>query len=102
MTMSVTMNNKKDRYADQPTFSEKKDYRPADVKEKGLVFVGHEVSDDRTAMNQFLHYDQLYTIRHGWNSKFFIGLLEGKIMGTQCPQCGDSWVPVRSHCWNLD
>jgi len=53
-------------------------------------------------MNQFLHYDQLYTIRHGGNSKFFKGLLEGKIWGTRCPKCGDTWTPVRTHCWNLD
>lgn len=23
-------------------------------------------------------------------------------MGTRCPACGDTWVPVRTHCWNLD
>jgi uncharacterized OB-fold protein len=102
MTVTVVMKHKKEKFADPPKFTEKKNYRPSDVKETGLVFVGHEVSEDRTAMNQFLHYDQLYTIRHGWNSKFFIGLLEGKIMGTRCPKCGDSWVPVRTHCWNLN
>ena len=53
-------------------------------------------------MNQFLHYDQLYTIRHGWNSKFFIGLLDGKKWEHVVPKCGDSWVPIRTHCWNLD
>jgi len=102
MMEAVTMKKKKEKFADTPTFTEKKDYRPAGVKETGLAFVGHEISEDRTSMNQFLHYDQLYTIRHGWNSKFFIGLLDGKIMGTRCPKCGDSWVPVRTHCWNLD
>ncbi len=101
MMEAVTMKKKKEKFADPPIFSTKKEYRPKDVKETGLVFVGHEISEDRTVMNQFLHYDQLYTIRHGWNSKFFIGLLDGKIMGTRCPKCGDSWVPVRTHCWNL-
>jgi len=86
----------------KPVFTEKVEYRPKDVKETGLHFVGHEISDDGKVMNQFLHYDQLYTIRHGWNSRFFIGLLEGKIWGTTCPKCGDTWVPVRTHCWNLD
>jgi len=98
----VTIKNKKNKFSEAPVFTEKKEYRPEQVKETGLAFVGHEISEDRTTMNQFLHYDQLYTIRHGWNSKFFIGLLDGKIMGTRCPICGDSWVPVRTHCLNLD
>jgi uncharacterized OB-fold protein len=102
MMKAVAVKKKKEKFADPPVFSERKDYRPVDVKETGLAFIGHEVSEDRTAMNQFLHYDQLYTVRHGQNSKFFIGLLDGKIMGTRCPTCGDSWVPVRTHCWNLD
>jgi len=97
-----TVVKKKKKFADAPNFTEKKDYRPKDVKETGLEFIGHEVTDDEKAMNQLLHYDQLYTIRHGWNSKFFKGLLEGKIYGTRCPKCGDTWVPVRTHCWNLD
>ena len=97
----VTIMKKTKKFAKEPDFTEKKYYRPDDVKETGLVFIGHEISDDGNVMNQFLHYDQLYTIRHGWNSKFFIGLLEGKILGTRCPKCGDIWVPVRTHCWNL-
>ncbi len=101
MMEAPMVKKKKEKFADAPEFSERKDYRPEGVKETGLAFVGHEISEDRTAMNQFLHYDQLYTIRHGWNSRFFIGLLEGKIMGTRCPVCGDTWVPVRTHCWRL-
>ena len=101
--MSETMVIKKGKkFAEEPNFTEKKSYKPENVKETGLAFVGHEISDDGNAMNQFLHYDQLYTIRHGWNSRFFKGLLDGKIWGTRCPKCGDTWVPVRSHCWNLD
>ena len=86
----------------KPEFTEKKIYRPKDVKEIGLKFIGHEISKDGNTMNQFLHYDQLYTIRHGWNSRFFNGLIQGKILGTKCPKCGDTWVPIRTHCWNLD
>ena len=94
--------NKKKKFADEPEFTEKKSYRPKDVIETGLEFIGHEISDDGNIMNQLLHYDQLYTIRHGWNSKFFIGLLQGKLLGKRCPKCGDTWVPVRTHCWNLN
>lgn len=99
---SETIIVKKKKFADSPNFTEKKTYRPDDIKETGLAFIGHEISEDGNVMNQFLHYDQLYTIRHGWNSKFFKGLLEGKIWGTRCPKCGDIWVPIRTHCWNLD
>ena len=102
MSHVVVMNKKKNKFAEAPVFTEKKEYRPDGVKETGLAFVGHEISEDGNVMNQFLHYDQLYTIRHGRNSRFFKGLLDGKIWGTQCPKCGDTWVPVRSHCWNLD
>jgi len=101
MSETVVLKEKK-RIVKKPNFTEKKSYRPENVKETGLAFVGHEISDDGNAMNQFLHYDQLYTIRHGWKSKFFKGLLEGKIWGTRCPKCGDTWVPIRTHCWNLD
>lgn len=90
------------KFAEQPNFTEKANYRPEGVKETGLSFVGHEISEDKKVMNQFLHYDQLYTIRHGRNSPFFIGLLEGKLMGMRCPKCGDTFLPVRGNCWNLD
>ncbi len=100
--MSKTVTKKKQKHADQPEFTTRKDYRPDNVNETGLSFVGHELTEDGMVMNQFLHYDQLYTIRHGTNSKFFRGLLEGKIYGTRCPKCGDTFVPIRTHCWNLD
>lgn len=102
MSQILLKKNTGHNFTKKPTFTQKEEYRPKDVNETGLQFVGHEISDDGKVMNQFLHYDQLYTIRHGWNSRFFIGLLEGKIWGTTCPKCGDTWVPVRTHCWNLD
>ncbi|MEM4258907.1 MAG: hypothetical protein QXL17_07150 [Candidatus Thermoplasmatota archaeon] len=102
MESVIHMKNTQENTVKKPVFSEKKEYRPKGVQETGLCFVGHEISEDRQVMNQFLHYDQLYTIRHGKNSPFFIGLLDGKIMGTRCPNCGDSWVPIRTHCWRLD
>jgi len=97
-----TITRKKKKFTEEPNFTERKTYRPKDVKETGLAFIVHEISEDGKAMNQFRHYGELYTIRHGQNSKFFKGLLDGKIWGTRCPKCGDTWVPVRTHCWNLD
>ena len=85
MSQVVVMKKKKNKFAEAPVFTEKKEYRPDGVKETGLAFVGHEISEDGNVMNQFLHYDQLYTIRHGRNSRFFKGLLDGKIWGTKCP-----------------
>ena len=82
--VGVSIMHKKKKFADEPNFSIKKDLRPPNVKETGFVFTGYEISDDGNVMNHFLHYDQLYTIRHGLNSKFFKGLIDGKILGTTC------------------
>lgn len=82
-------------------FSTKVDCRPEDVRETGLAIVGYEISEDGTRFNQLLHYDQLYTIRHGANSPTFLGFLEGKLMGTRCPICDDKFFPARTVCWRL-
>jgi len=37
---------------------------------------------------------------YGKVSKFFIGLLEGKLYGTKCPKCGLVYCPPRAHCFN--
>ncbi|HMF33809.1 MAG TPA: Zn-ribbon domain-containing OB-fold protein, partial [Candidatus Lokiarchaeia archaeon] len=63
---------------------------------------GYEISEDEKFFNTILHYDQLYTVRHGANSQTFKGFLEGKVMGTQCPKCGDKFFPPRTACWRLD
>jgi len=88
----------------RPVFdgTRKVDYRSPGTIESGLEFVGHEISTDGKYFNQFLHYDQLYTIRHGVNSTLFMELLNGRIFGTRCPKCGDGFVPPRTNCWNLD
>lgn len=37
---------------------------------------------------------------YGGLSQFFLGLAEGKLMGTQCLKCGQIpvWIPPRVHC----
>ncbi|MBN2152927.1 MAG: hypothetical protein JW839_15860, partial [Candidatus Lokiarchaeota archaeon] len=86
----------------KPKFTKITDARPAGVTETGLAVVGYEISDDGSRINTRLHYDQLYTIRHGANSKLFLGFLEGKLFATRCPKCGDKFFPARTSCWNLD
>jgi uncharacterized OB-fold protein len=98
-----TVKDPKDKAFEKgPGFHKQTWFRPPGVEEPGLAFVGYEIADNDVDFNQFLHYDQLYTIRHGQNSKFFRSLLKGKIVGTKCPKCGDAWVPPRTNCWNLD
>ncbi|MCI0497203.1 MAG: hypothetical protein L0Z54_02785 [Thermoplasmata archaeon] len=75
---------------------------PTESAETGLEFTGYEISADGNYFNQFMHYDQLYRLRHGVNSRFFMELLNGRIFGTRCPRCGDSFVPPRTNCWRLD
>ena len=41
-----------------------------------------------------------YSHSYGLVSPFFRGLLEGKIKGTKCPNCGTVYCPPRAHCWN--
>jgi hypothetical protein len=42
----------------------------------------------------------LYSHSYGLVSPFFRGLLDGKLMGTKCPECGTVYCPPRAHCWN--
>jgi uncharacterized OB-fold protein len=40
-----------------------------------------------------------YHHSYGKTSKFFQGLLEGKLYGTKCPKCGLVYCPPRAHCF---
>lgn len=42
----------------------------------------------------------LYNHSYGLVSKFFEGLIAGKLFGTKCPRCGTVYCPPRAHCWN--
>jgi uncharacterized OB-fold protein len=41
-----------------------------------------------------------YHHSYGKVSKFFTGLLDGKLRGTKCPKCGLVYCPPRAHCYN--
>ncbi|MFW9830383.1 MAG: Zn-ribbon domain-containing OB-fold protein [Candidatus Thorarchaeota archaeon] len=84
------------------TLVNRKVVRPPNTKEVGFQFVDYSYSKDNELFVQHLHYDQLYTIRYGDLSPYAKGLIEGKLMGTRCPKCGDKFFPARVHCWNLD
>jgi hypothetical protein len=45
-------------------------------------------------------HGSLFHHSYGKVSKFFIGLLEGKLYGTKCPRCGLVYCPPRAHCFN--
>ncbi len=79
-----------------------KEFRDSETKEVGFKFVDYSISEDKSLFQTHLHYDQLYTWKMGEISKYSLGLLEGKIMGTKCPICGDVFFPPRVNCWNLD
>ena len=42
----------------------------------------------------------MFNHSYGKVSRFFEGLLEGKLMGTKCPKCGLVYCPPRAHCFN--
>ena len=42
----------------------------------------------------------MFNHSYGKVSRFFEGLLEGKLMGTKCPTCGLVYCPPRAHCFN--
>jgi uncharacterized OB-fold protein len=44
-------------------------------------------------------HGSLFHHSYGKVSKFFMGLLEGKLYGTKCPKCGLVYCPPRAHCF---
>ena len=42
----------------------------------------------------------LYHHSYGLVSKFFRGLIDKKLLGTECPKCETVYCPPRVHCWN--
>jgi len=45
-------------------------------------------------------HGSLFHHSYGKVSKFFAGILEGKLYGTKCPECGLVYCPPRAHCFN--
>lgn len=42
----------------------------------------------------------IYQHSYGLISKFYEGIVDGKLYGTKCPKCGLVYLPPRKHCWN--
>lgn len=74
------------------------------IPEKGWVW--QNVRTGKAGKNdwveQQIYFDMLYTFRLGALSPYAKALLEGKLLGTKCPNCGDITFPPRVNCWNLD
>lgn len=64
---------------------------------------GPETKDKNRLMRYMLidrPHGELYQHSLGLVSKFFIGIIEGKLFGTRCPKCNTCYCPPRVHCWN--
>ncbi len=74
------------------------------IPEQGWVWqkVRTGTAEGTDWVEQQIYYDMLYTFRLGALSPYAKGLLEGKLLGTRCPNCGDVTFPPRVNCWNLD
>jgi len=66
----------------------------------GNTRVGEEEEDEFLIV--YRPHGVLYHHSLGRVSKFFKGLIEGKLYGTRCPICGTVYCPPRAHCWNPD
>ncbi len=64
----------------------------------GNTKVGEEREEE--FMVVYRPHGVLYHHSLGKVSKFFRGLIEGKLYGTRCPRCGTVYCPARAHCWN--
>jgi uncharacterized protein len=65
---------------------------------------GGTVEESKKNLKEFMVIDRseacLYSHSYGLVSPFFLALLEGKLKGTKCPNCGTVYCPPRAHCWN--
>jgi len=59
-----------------------------------------EESKDADYMVIYRPHGVLYNHSYGLVSRFFKGLIDRKLFGTKCPECGTVYCPPRVHCWN--
>lgn len=59
-----------------------------------------EESKDTDFMVIYRPHGVLYNHSYGLVSRFFKGLIDKKLFGTKCPECGTVYCPPRVHCWN--
>ncbi|MBX5327145.1 MAG: Zn-ribbon domain-containing OB-fold protein [Candidatus Bathyarchaeia archaeon] len=63
---------------------------------------GPTLTSLKTERFMIIHRPHANMFNHSYGkvSRFFEGLLEGKLMGTKCPKCGLVYCPPRAHCFN--
>ena len=63
---------------------------------------GPTLNDLKSEQFMIVHrpHANFYHHSYGKVSKFFMGLLEGKLYGTKCQKCGLVYCPPRAHCYN--
>ena len=96
----------------QKIIKEKK-YQPRWEKwseEGNLQPLGYEIVEGNTGHRQdelgvaeyfvttYAH-GTLYHHSYGKLTPFYQGLLEKRLWGTKCPECGLTYMPPRAHCW---
>jgi len=59
-----------------------------------------EDSKEEEFMVIYRPHGVLYNHSYGLVSKFFKGLIDKKLFGTECPKCKTVYCPPRAHCWN--
>ncbi|MCL6581758.1 MAG: Zn-ribbon domain-containing OB-fold protein [Firmicutes bacterium] len=45
------------------------------------------------------HYEIDYIHSYAQDSPWFLGLMQGKLLGTRCPKCDYSYATPRAHCY---
>jgi len=82
----------------------KKWARKGDMRVKGYKIVEAPRGDrvDRISRERFMIVERphavVYQHSFGLLSRFYEGLIEGKLYGTRCPKCGLKYLPPRTHC----